>query len=49
VIDGYIREWQAKLADEGLTDEQQNEVMQRLASFNKVKVTIARKLQRLIL
>ena len=49
VIEGYIREWQAKLADESLTDEQMNEVMLRLASFNKVKVTIARKLQRLIL
>ena len=37
------------LADESLTEEQQNEVIQRLAGFNKVKVTIARKLQRLIL
>ena len=49
VIEGYIKEWQAKLADESLTEEQQNEVIQRLAGFNKVKVTIARKLQRLIL
>ena len=32
-----------------LTEEQQNEVIQRLAGINKVKVTIARKLQRLIL
>ena len=44
VIEGYIKEWQAKLADESLTEEQQNEVIQRLAGFNKVKVTIARKL-----
>ena len=43
------KEWQAKLADESLTDEQVGEVIQRLAGFNKVKVTIAKKLQRLIL
>ena len=30
-------------------DEQVGEVIQRLAGFNKVKVTIAKKLQRLIL
>ena len=49
VIESYIKEWQAKLADESLTDEQVGEVIQRLAGFNKVKVTIAKKLQRLIL
>ncbi|WP_295940497.1 DNA primase [uncultured Alistipes sp.] len=49
VIEGYIKEWQVKLADESLSDEQINEAIQRLANFNKVKVTIARKLQRLIL
>ena len=49
VIESYIKEWQAKLADESLTDEQVGEVIQRLAGFNKGKVTIAKKLQRLIL
>ena len=39
----------AAKAAKSLTEEQQNEVIQRLAGFNKVKVTIAKKLQRLIL
>jgi len=45
----YVKEGQARLADGSLTDEQVGEVIQRLAGFNKVKVTIAKKLQRLIL
>ncbi|MEG2613799.1 MAG: DNA primase [Alistipes sp.] len=49
VIEEYVRDLQAKLNDENLTDEQMKEIMQRLGSFNRAKVTIARKLQRLIL
>ena len=48
VIEGVIKECQAKLGDE-LTDEQVTEIMQRLAALNRAKVTMARKLQRLIL
>ena len=48
VIEGLIKECQAKLGDE-LTDEQVTEIMQRLAALNRAKVTMARKLQRLIL
>ncbi len=49
VIDGMIKEQQQKLTDEHLTDDQMREVMQRLSAYNKIKVTIARKIQRLIL
>ncbi len=48
VIEGLIKECQAKLGDE-LTDEQVTEIMQRLAALNRAKVTMARKLQTLIL
>lgn len=48
VIEGLIKECQAKRGDE-LTDEQVTEIMQRLAALNRAKVTMARKLQRLIL
>ncbi len=49
VVDSLIKELQAKLSDESLSDEASSEVVQRLAAYNKVKVTIARKIQRLIL
>ena len=39
----------AKLADENLTDEQETEIMQRMDTLNRAKVTMANKLQRLIL
>ena len=48
VVEGLIRDLQAQLAGE-LTEEQEAEIMQRLAGYNRVKVSIARKLQRLIL
>ena len=51
--DGYITKSELRQVmnrlGESLTDEQVGEVIQRLAGFNKVKVTIAKKLQRLIL
>lgn len=49
VVDGLIRELQAQLADESRTEEQTDETLRRLAGYNKVKVQIAHKLQRLIL
>ena len=48
VVEGLIRDLQTQLAGE-LTEEQESEIMQRLAGYNRVKVSIARKLQRLIL
>ena len=44
-----IRELQAKLGDESLPEEEQVALLQRLSGLNKVKVSIARRLQRLIL
>ncbi|MDE5623143.1 MAG: DNA primase, partial [Alistipes sp.] len=49
VIEGLIKECMAKLADENLTDEQETEIMQRMDTLNRAKVTMANKLQRLIL
>ncbi|WP_302585969.1 DNA primase [uncultured Alistipes sp.] len=49
VIEGLIKECQAKLGDEGLTEDQQLEIAQRLSTLNRAKVTMARKLQRPIL
>lgn len=49
VIERLLKECQAKLGEEGLTDEQEAEIMQRMAALNRAKVTMARKLQRLIL
>lgn len=49
VIEGYISELQGQLGDEELSDDRMKEIMQRLAGLNKAKVTISRKLQRLIL
>ena len=48
VIEALIKELQAKLDDE-LPDDEMKEIMQRLTGYNKVKVTIANKIQRLIL
>ena len=48
VVEGLIRNLQTQLAGE-LTEQQESEIMQRLAGYNRVKVSIARKLQRLIL
>ena len=44
-----IRDLQERLADEGLGEEEQDTLLQRLAGLNRVKVSIARKLQRSIL
>jgi len=44
-----IKELQAKLGDESLPEEEQVALLQRLSGLNKVKVSIARRLQRLIL
>ena len=49
VVEGMIKELQAKLGDENLSDEEQDALLQRLAGLNRVKVSIARNLQRLIL
>ena len=49
VIESLIKECQARLDDESLTDKAQDEVMQRLSALNRAKVTMAKKLQRLIL
>lgn len=49
VVESYIKQWREKLADESLSEEQVGEVIQKLAGLNKVKVSIARKLQRMIL
>ncbi|MDE6375177.1 MAG: DNA primase, partial [Alistipes sp.] len=49
VIEGLIKECQARLGEEGLTDGQEDEIMQRMAALNRAKVTMAKKLQRLIL
>ena len=43
-----IQKMQAELDDE-LRDDEMKEIMQRLTGYNKVKVTIANKIQRLIL
>ena len=49
VVEEMIKELQAKLGDESLPEEEQVALLQRLSGLNKVKVTIARRLQRLIL
>ena len=48
VIEALIKELQAKLADE-LSDDEQKDIMQRLAAYNQVKKTIANKIGRPIL
>ncbi len=49
VIDSLIKELNARLADDTLTDAEQVEVLRRLDGYNRVKVQIAHKLRRLIL
>ena len=49
VIDSLIKELNARLADDALTDAEQEEVLRRLDGYNRVKVQIAHKLRRLIL
>lgn len=49
VIDSLIKELNARLADDTLADAEQEEVLRRLDGYNRVKVQIAHKLQRLIL
>ena len=49
VVEELIKDLQAKLAREDLTEEEQTELLVRLSNLNKVKVTIANKLNRLIL
>ena len=48
VIDSLIKELNARLADDTLTDAEQVEVLRRLDGYNRVKVQIAHKLRRLI-
>ncbi|HCN14191.1 MAG TPA: DNA primase, partial [Alistipes sp.] len=47
IIEGLIKELQGQL--DGLPEEEQTPLIQRLAALNQAKVTIAHKLQRLIL
>ena len=49
VIERLIREEQAKLQRDELTDDELTAIMQQLTHLNTIKVTIANKLQRLIL
>ncbi len=49
VVDTLIKELQGRLGDEEITDEEMRDVVQRLSNYNKVKVSIAKKIQRLIL
>ena len=49
VIESLIKELQTRLAVEGLSEEEESDLVQRLNNYNRVKVAIARKLQRLIL
>ena len=48
-VERFIREQQARLAGGELSEQEEDEVVQRLAALNRAKVTIARKLHRLIL
>ena len=49
VIEGLIKECRAKLGEAELSEETEMELTQRLSALNRAKVTMARKLQRLIL
>ncbi|MDE7069694.1 MAG: DNA primase [Alistipes sp.] len=49
VIERLSQELHERLKDENLPDEEQAEIMQRLSQLNRGKVSIARKLHRLIL
>ena len=48
VVEGLIRDLQKQLSGE-LSEEQESEIMQRMAGYNRVKVAMARKLRRMIL
>ncbi|MDE6865285.1 MAG: hypothetical protein K2I97_03565 [Alistipes sp.] len=48
-IESMIKEQRARLADDGLSDAEQAEVLQQLTRLNNVKNTIAKRLQRSIL
>ena len=47
--EALIKELQGRLGDENISDEEMRDVVQRLTAYNQVKVTIANKIQRLIL
>lgn len=49
IIERLIAEQQALLTADDLSEEMQSEIMARLNKYNKVKVQIAKKIQRLIL
>ena len=49
VIERMSRELREKLRDENLTDDEMQDIMRRLSNLNRGKVSIARKLHRLIL
>ena len=49
VIEGLIKEQQARLDKEDVTEEEMKDAMQQLDKWNGVRVQIAKKLQRLIL
>ncbi len=49
VVEALIKELQAKLGDEHSRRRTMRDIMQRLTAYNQVKVTIANKIQRLIL
>ncbi|WP_417015175.1 DNA primase [Alistipes sp.] len=49
VVEALIKELQGRLGDENLSETEENDVIQRLNNYNRVKVTMAKKLQRLIL
>ena len=49
VVEGLIKELQSRLGQEGLTEDQERDLVQRLANYNRVKQSIANKLNRVIL
>ncbi|MEG1622039.1 MAG: DNA primase [Alistipes sp.] len=49
VIDRFCKELNAKLQNEALPEEELDDIMRKLSQFNKAKVLLARKLDRLIL
>ena len=49
VVDAMIRQQQARLNDESLSEEEQAATLKRLATFNRERVKLSKKLQRLII
>jgi len=49
VVDGLIRELTSRLDAEGLTDEEESELMRRIDNYNRVKKSITEKSKRVIL